>query len=517
MIGWNRFNNVLRVRFIFSRTIAESVNNLEREHYNSAYDMKIEYSEQPSDIYEAGNGNNDSDQATGVSLNLMSDSCIGVMKTAIFGSIQGDGCTVFVKPFHVPGQLPPLSTKHFQRDKYSLISIMKDIVLVDNKQDFLLLKKEEVKLQSLLHNIEMDDKLSQLTGNWRDIDYWNGYLSTFPEENPTWSSCDISFIESYFYRSVVDAVNYVESDFDPFVAQKFNKLLQSIPFAAELTTRIPEMLDQSLPLSLEFLLSASLWGEKLELNSKRNEAQSEVTSGSRKKKPMSEAIAARRPYLLDDHTYPIVSAIEKLSQQDGKDTPRRVDVILGDAGAELVADLFMCHMLLQLGCCDEIVLHTKAYPMLVTAATGRDVISSIEYLSNPASSEVWTVRHFGDALRNHVLSGQMKIEDDFFWCQPTAFWDMPAHIKDRLSSSAMVFVKGDANYRRLLGDREWPLEQSAASVLSYWSPIPLCALRTCKSELGCGISPLAQARAAKDDPDWLVSGRWGVIQLGGQE
>ena len=35
-------------------------------------------------------------------------------------------------------------------------------------------------------------------------------------------------------------------------------------------------------------------------------------------------------------------------------------------------------------------------------------------------------------------------------------WDMPAELKSKLSSKSDVcFVKGDANYRRLLGDLKW--------------------------------------------------------------
>jgi len=92
---------------------------------------------------------------------------------------------------------------------------------------------------------------------------------------------------------------------------------------------------------------------------------------------------------------------------------------------------------------------------------------------------------------------------------------MPATVRDKLSGSAMVFVKGDANYRRLLGDCMWALDQDAKEVLSYWKPIPVCALRTCKAEIGCGIPVSEQQRAEGLDKKWLVSGKWGVVQLGG--
>lgn len=49
--------------------------------------------------------------------------------------------------------------------------------------------------------------------------------------------------------------------------------------------------------------------------------------------------------------------------------------------------------------------------------------------------------------------------------------------------SSMVFVKGDANYRRLIGDRLWPTDTPFPDVAGYF-PARLCALRTLKAELG---------------------------------
>ena len=75
-------------------------------------------------------------------------------------------------------------------------------------------------------------------------------------------------------------------------------------------------------------------------------------------------------------------------------------------------------------------------------------------------------------------------------------------------------MKGDANYRRLLGEREWPLDSPASDILSYW-PVPVCALRTFKAEIGCGISKTKREETEASDSKWMVSGRWGVVQLGG--
>jgi hypothetical protein len=38
-------------------------------------------------------------------------------------------------------------------------------------------------------------------------------------------------------------------------------------------------------------------------------------------------------------------------------------------------------------------------------------------------------------------------------------------------------------------------------------------LRTLKSEVAAGLAPQAVARARSADPDWMVSGTWGVVQF----
>ena len=77
--------------------------------------------------------------------------------------------------------------------------------------------------------------------------------------------------------------------------------------------------------------------------------------------------------------------------------------------------------------------------------------------------------------KEYAKISAFEFMEDLFWCRPTAMWDMPDSIQDRLAGSLTTFVKGDANYRRLLGEREWPLDTPAADVLSYW-PVPVCAL-----------------------------------------
>lgn len=48
---------------------------------------------------------------------------------------------------------------------------------------------------------------------------------------------------------------------------------------------------------------------------------------------------------------------------------------------------------------------------------------------------------------------------------------------------------------------------------TYYFQCPVCALRTLKAELGCGMDADQVERAKKLDDQWLTNGRFGVVQF----
>ena len=98
-----------------------------------------------------------------------------------------------------------------------------------------------------------------------------------------------------------------------------------------------------------------------------------------------------------------------------------------------------------------------------------------------------------------------------FWVSPLPFWECPADLVDTLAAADIVLSKGDANYRRLLGDLHWDPTTPFEDIVRPLQPI--VALRTSKSMVGAGISPETVARATGTDPEWMSNGQWGMIQV----
>ena len=104
------------------------------------------------------------------------------------------------------------------------------------------------------------------------------------------------------------------------------------------------------------------------------------------------------------------------------------------------------------------------------------------------------------------------MRDNFYWTSPLPGWELPFPLRMELSPADLVISKGDANYRRLLGDLDWPYTTPFDEILQYF-PAPILALRTVKAEIICGLQPGQAEKVAAQDRAWMVNGRWGVLQF----
>ena len=99
--------------------------------------------------------------------------------------------------------------------------------------------------------------------------------------------------------------------------------------------------------------------------------------------------------------------------------------------------------------------------------------------------------------------------------KPSPMWDMPNPLRREIKMVCdLAFVKGDANYRRLLGDRYWDYSAPFQDVVGAYFPCHVCALRTLKAEVGCGMDKEQVERAKSLSDEWMVNGRFGVVQFG---
>lgn len=199
--------------------------------------------------------------------------------------------------------------------------------------------------------------------------------------------------------------------------------------------------------------------------------------------------------------------------QPGKTTAGRVDVVLDNAGFELVTDLVFADFLVSSGLVREVHFHGKSIPWFVSDVTAKDFQWTIQ--QTMAMNHKW-VSKSGHQWQSYLKKGVWSYHDHPFWTQPHEFCDMAADAPDlyvTLQGADLVLFKGDLNYRKLTGDREWDPTVSFDTALRGFAPAPLCSLRTLKANVQVGLQAGQGEKLTSQDPDWMTSGKYAVIQF----
>ena len=328
-----------------------------------------------------------------------------------------------------------------------------------------------------------------------DIKYWESYITPWAGKN--WLEVPWFFAEHYFYRRIMEAVDYFNLGLDPFGYQKeqgLNKTRKEIQAYASVLMNWMKDKDQAQS-HIRQAIYFSLWGNQADLS-----LWPAGSSGTLKHlSPQSF-----KDNLLADDTNRIIKLLFS-----NNPPVRRVDIMLDNAGFELVSDLGLADTLLNNHLADEILLHVKAHPTYVSDVIDDDITQTVEFLK---ASEEQDINNLGNRLEKHIQENKIKTKAHFFWNSPLPMWEIPLDLREDLSGADFLISKGDANYRRLLGDRQWDFTFPFHQAVDYL-PVPLAALRTSKAELAVGLDLDQIMEVYNQDPNWMVDGKWGVVHF----
>lgn len=187
-------------------------------------------------------------------------------------------------------------------------------------------------------------------------------------------------------------------------------------------------------------------------------------------------------------------------------------IFLDNAGTELLSDLWLACNLIEHAVVQKVVFLTKQFPIFVSDALPVDIDYTIQWIQQQATSKhPPAVKELADLWTFYVKEGKWIVKPHVYFSLPFEYSDMPKDLYDELKEeAAFIISKGDANYRRILGDRAWPLQTPFSQVASYF-PAPLMALRKLKADIGCGIPLQRQQEAENQDSSWMTNGKWGVL------
>jgi len=322
-------------------------------------------------------------------------------------------------------------------------------------------------------------------------DEWDAVLAPLIEQGETWFSAPWWTTENYFYKRMLELTDGPTSAADPFAQQKADSLDGAVgAFQAACAAGLTEATE------LAPFVATSLWGNLADLSLSAGAklvAPSVASSGSAQQDESASSM------MLADDTTALCGALAGCA---GKE----VLIVLDNCGLELVSDLLLVDGLLRVVQPSVVRLHAKDRPVFVSDVTPADLPPTLAWLEAQGGVEL------AARLRAALGDGRLVMDAPEFYTGCRPFWEMPPDLRDAFAQAELVITKGDANYRRLLGDLHWPHDADFAELMAYW-PTSVAALRTCKSGVLVGTPPEVEAAAADAHPDkWLVGGLYGCVQ-----
>ncbi|MEV2210223.1 damage-control phosphatase ARMT1 family protein [Streptomyces sp. NPDC050997] len=323
----------------------------------------------------------------------------------------------------------------------------------------------------------------------------------------SWFDVPWLWSESHFYRRLLDAVGYFGpgpwQGIDPFRPSKLAEL-DSRETDEELAA-LDDLAGRPADEQAAALLHGSLWGNRADLGFRLSDASAEDKAAA--------------PSLVADDSDTLWAALLQ-GAGDARDTrgaggtggpgdAGTLCLIADNAGRELIPDLLLIAHLLAHGRIQRAVLHVKPYPYYVSDATTADVVDALRRLTRAPGQAA----AYGHQLWSAMADGRLTVRAHPFFCAPLPYADMPDDLRGELAAAHLTVVKGDLNYRRLVGDRRHPATTPFADVTAYF-PSPVAALRTLKSDVITGLDADTEAAlVAAEGQRWRTSGTHALIQV----
>jgi hypothetical protein len=262
----------------------------------------------------------------------------------------------------------------------------------DNQETFATYPKIEKKFRELESSLRQgrEGYLAGIDASSFDSEDWSNILSKIPKEDRNWIDAPWLIAEFYMFRRIIQVFDFFESHIDPFQKQKVMGLSDSLPAIRTILERLPTPVNSrlSLPEIIQLGIFTSLWGNKLDLSlwpKQQQQSTSETSSDSHSSQLAGTITTAEqfhliREYILDDQVDEVVHYLQGLPAVEKEKQMIIVDIVVDNAGFELVSDFILAHLMLSFQVADKIRFHTKLYPTFVSDATTNDCMYTIHSL-----------------------------------------------------------------------------------------------------------------------------------------
>lgn len=357
-----------------------------------------------------------------------------------------------------------------------------------------------------------------------DVEAYNQELATL--KDPSWFNVPWLFSECYLYRRmrILFTMSVHWKSYDPFFRSKDSTFKSSGTAVEELAVRYEKLVKdfetraysetdaEAKKLLFVEMSQISLWGNATDLSLLTNLSYEDL-----QKLQGAEAIKASQKNILANDIDSVWDVVKDLKLG-------RVDIVLDNAGFELFADLVFATYLLETKHCETIVLHPKDFAWFVSDVTPADVahlfssMSSDSYFPDLKNREA--LQFMTQRWMEHYIEGRIIIRPNQFWTTAHPFTRLPTMsptLLQTLQDSDLVIFKGDLNYRKLVGDAEWPATTTFTKAIGDFANknVRILALRTCKADVCLGLSEGQEEKlnAEHGRLTWRTNGKFAVVSF----
>lgn len=359
------------------------------------------------------------------------------------------------------------------------------------------IKDHKVDDEKILHsNIPGVDELKKSISSYKDYT-----IKDFFEKAPFF------LVEFYFYHLLLSLRNYDNLKFDFFAAKKDADWKDR---AEDFSSKLSVLFDDF----EKFNKRKFSKKEKQEFNERKNEHIKSIlyyslTSNTGDLSQLHE-IRSESVKCLCNETEICQNYLDVAKPYS------RFDIICDNSGAELFSDIYLAVFFLVYGLAKKVVFHLKPCPFFVSDATIDDFSKLVAALTkNGKNTE----------LLDFISKKKIEVfSPNDFWVEPYYFDKMPDGLKNHFDKTNLVIIKGDLNYRRLVGDFNKYANETKSSINFETleerclfknksnKNIPLVAPRVLKSDVFVGIDSVFEAIGRNSDSQFKSDGKWGVIQ-----
>lgn len=328
------------------------------------------------------------------------------------------------------------------------------------------------------------ESIKPLTEQTADRILWEQDLQPWKEK--TWLEIPWFLAETYFYRRVLEIVQYFQpgpwQGNDPYELLKHQEIIKALP----VFTNIYQ--PRGSQKTLDHFRSAcyqALWGNRGDLS---NLHVFETEMGSQPEN------------LVLDHSK---AAFDFL-----KSKPAKIAYFLDNTGKELLFDLAFIDYLLKANLAKSITCYLKNQPFFVSDAMPKDFDKSLRALQASQKEES---NKLAGRIEKFIGKGLIIIKAPSFLTTGRMYRQLPEVLRKQLAGQDLVLLKGDVNYRRLFGDRHWAPTTPISTAGGYF-PTNFLSLRTLKAEIILGLPERTLKKIlAEEDPKWLINGKRGMV------